>query len=271
MNMIASAIESFSNLLHIAIKKHNLFPINQLNLKQMKKFILLFALIFCISGQAQTVFNVRNFQVEWKDMNSFLELNDNFYGDIEFDSGGLVIDWYRIGSEDFNIRIGRYGDMNNWGIKTERTEYEGPHFWTRRSQYIADSGKSYAGTVVYNQGDGSKHNTQQRWYLKVEDPEQFVKAFKTFLNENKKVFGNRWISLVAYTVGNPNGATHSVAMSAEGWTELERVRAEVFANGSAEKFINSRGNVEDIHNVVYQRMRHYNNQRNKSKTYADMW
>ena len=73
----------------------------------MKKIILLFTIMFSLTGQAQTIFNVSNFKVDWKDMNSFLELNDNFYGDIEFDSGGLVIDWYRIGSEDFNIRIGR--------------------------------------------------------------------------------------------------------------------------------------------------------------------
>lgn len=227
--------------------------------------------MFGLTGQAQTIFNVGNYQVEWKDMNSFLELNDNFYGDVEFNSGGMVIDWYRIGSEDFNIRIGRYGDMNDWGVKTERAEYEGPNFWTRRAQYISDFGKNYAGTVVYNQGSNGNHNTQQRWYLKVENPEQFVKAFKTFLNDNKKVFGDRWISLVAYTVGNPNGATHSVAMSAEGWPELEQIRAEVTANGTAAKFINSRGTVEDLHNVVYRRMRHYNNQRNDAKTYADMW
>ena len=84
----------------------------------MKKIILLFTVIFSLTGHAQTIFNVSNFQVDWKDMNSLLELNDNFYGDIEFNSGGLVIDWYRIGSENFNIRIGRYGDMNNLGIKT---------------------------------------------------------------------------------------------------------------------------------------------------------
>lgn len=94
----------------------------------MKKTILLLTVMFGLTGQAQTIFNVGNYQVEWKDMNSFLELNDNFFGDVEFNSGGMVIDWYRIGSEDFNIRIGRYGDMNDWGVKTERAEYEGPNF-----------------------------------------------------------------------------------------------------------------------------------------------
>ena len=82
-------------------------------------------------------------------------------------------------------------------------------------------GPRYAGTSVYRQGDGSKHNTRQKWNLKVENPQQFLKAFKAFLNDNKKVFGDRWISLSAYTVGNPGGATHSVTMSGESWMELE--------------------------------------------------
>ena len=36
-------------------------------------------------------------------------------------------------------------------------------------------------------------------------------------------------------------------------------------------FLSSRGNVEDVNNVLHRRMRHYNNKRNKSKTYDDMW
>ena len=70
--------------------------------------------------------------------------------------------------------------MNNWGIKTEIPEYEGPNFWTRTSQHITKYGPRYAGASAYRQGDGSKHNTRQKWNLKVENPQQFVKAFKTF-------------------------------------------------------------------------------------------
>ena len=53
--------------------------------------------------------------------------------------------------------------------------------------------------------------------------------------------------------------------------ELEQVRAKVFANGSAEKFLNARGSVEDVYSVMHRRMRHYNNERNKAKTYKEMW
>ena len=232
----------------------------------MKKVIFLFSLFISVSALAQTIFSERHYSVLQKDMNSFLDLNDNYVGDIEFKSGGVVIDWIRIGGGDFNVRVVRYGNMNNWGIQTELSEYEGPNFWSRRNQQIEDFGPSFAGTSVFRQGDGSKHNTQQRWYLKVENPEQFMKAFKTFLKDNKDVFGERWISVVGYTVGNPDGATHSVAMSGESWMELEQIRAKIFANGSAEKFLSSRGNVEDLHNVLHRRMRHYNNERNKTKT-----
>ena len=237
----------------------------------MKKVIFLLSLFISVSALAQTIFSERHYSVPQKDLNSFLDLNDNYFGDIEFKSGGVVIDWIRIGGGDFNVRVVRYGNMNNWGIQTELSEYEGPNFWSRRNQQIEDFGPSFAGTSVFRQGDGSKHNTQQRWYLKVENPEQFMKAFKTFLKDNKDVFGERWISVVGYTVGNPDGATHSVAMSGESWMELEQIRAKIFANGSAEKFLSSRGNVEDLHNVLHRRMRHYNNERNKTKTYDNMW
>jgi hypothetical protein len=237
----------------------------------MKKVIFLLSLFISVSALAQTIFSERHYSVPQKDLNSFLDLNDNYFGDIEFKSGGVVIDWIRIGGGDFNVRVVRYGNMNNWGIQTELSEYEGPNFWSRRNQQIEDFGPSFAGTSVFRQGDGSKHNTQQRWYLKVENPEQFMKAFKTFLKDNKDVFGDRWISVVGYTVGNPDGATHSVAMSGESWMELEQIRAKIFANGSAEKFLSSRGNVEDLHNVLHRRMRHYNNERNKTKTYDNMW
>ena len=237
----------------------------------MKKVIFLFSLFISVSALAQTIFSERHYSVLQKDMNSFLDLNDNYFGDIEFKSGGVVIDWIRIGGGDFNVRVVRYGNMNNWGIQTELSEYEGPNFWSRRNQQIEDFGPSFAGTSVFRQGDGSKHNTQQRWYLKVENPKQFMKAFKTFLKDNKDVFGERWISVVGYTVGNPDGATHSVAMSGESWMELEQIRAKIFANGSAEKFLSSRDNVEDLHNVLHSRMRHYSNERNKTKTYDNMW
>ena len=236
----------------------------------MKKVIFLFSLFISVSALAQTIFSERSYSVPQKNMNSFLDLNDNYFGDIEFRSGGVVIDWIRIGGGDFNVRVVRYGNMNNWGIQTELSEYEGRNFWTRRNQQIEDFGPSFAGNSVFRQGDGSKHNTQQRWYLKVENPEQFMKAFKTFLKDNKDVFGDRWISVVGYTVGNPDGATHSVAMSGESWMELEQIRAKIFANGSVEKFLSSRGKVEDLHNVLHRRMRHYNNERNKTKTYDNM-
>ena len=237
----------------------------------MKKVIFFLTAVCSFSLSAQTIFNIRNYDVPQKNWNTFLELHDNYFGDIEFKSGGVVIDWIRIGDGEFNIRVGRYGDMNNWGIKTDLSEYEGPNFWTRRNLEIEDSGPSYAGTSVYRQGEGGKHNTQQRWFLKVQDPTKFLAAFKAFLKENKKVFGDRWISLVAYTIAGPKGATHSVAMSGESWMELEQVRAKVFANGSAEKFLNARGSVEDVYSVMHRRMRHYNNERNKAKTYKEMW
>ena len=69
-----------------------------------------------ISLSAQDmIYVISQYQVPRKDMSSFLELYDNYYGDVEFKSGGVIVDWIRIGNGDFNLRVGRYGDMNNWG------------------------------------------------------------------------------------------------------------------------------------------------------------
>ena len=238
----------------------------------MKKLftLLLISLVWNLS--AQTIFVERTYNVGSQDWNSFLELYDSFYGDVNFKSGGLVIDWIRIGEGDYTIRTVRYGDMNNWGMTEERPEYEGPNFWSRRNQYINDFGPSYAGKSLYRQGDGSKHNTQQRWYMKVSDPQKFFIAFQDFLKANKEAFGDRWISLVQYTVGGPDGATHSVGMSAESWIEMEQTRDAIFKNEkTVNDFFINRGPVEEIYNVIHRRMRHYNNTRNKNKTFGDMW
>ena len=80
----------------------------------MKKLFITAVCLFSISLTAQDIiFAISQYEVPRKDMNSFLELNDNYYGDIEFKSGGVVIDWIRIGNGEFNVRVGRYGDMNN--------------------------------------------------------------------------------------------------------------------------------------------------------------
>ena len=77
----------------------------------MKKLFITALFLFSISLTAQDIiFAISQYEVPRKDMNSFLELNDNYYGDIEFKSGGVVIDWIRIGNGEFNVRVGRYGD-----------------------------------------------------------------------------------------------------------------------------------------------------------------
>ena len=237
----------------------------------MKKLLILLLLSPIISS-SQMISRISELSVSPKNWNSFLEIHDDYYSHVEFKSGGVVIDWIILGNGKTNMRIGRYGDSNNWGLNTERSKYEGPAFWRSRDNYVNEFGPSYAGASAYRNGKSNpNHKVQQRWYLKVNDPEKFMTAFKKFINSTEKMMGNRWITVKAYTVNNPHGATHSVAMSGENWQELESLRSDILGSKAFINFMNERGQVEDLANIMYRRMRHYNNENNKAKTFDDMW
>lgn len=238
----------------------------------MMKKITLFFLFIPLLAVSQTIFNISNLHVSGKDWNSLLKLYDDYYSSVEFDSGGVVIDRIILGDGEFNIRIARYGDLNNWGIKTERPDYQGPAFWRGRNDFVNDYGPSYAGTSLWYSGSSNpSHRVQQRWFLKVDDPQKFMTAFEQFMKDTKKMMGDRWIAVAAYTANSPKGATHSVGMAAENWVEMEQLRAQILQSKAFENFIINRGEVEDVGNIMYRRMRHYNNERNKKKTFDDMW
>jgi hypothetical protein len=53
---------------------------------------------------------------------------------------------------------------------------------------------------------------------------------------------------------------------------MEQTRDAIFKNEkTVNDFFINRGPVEEIFNVIHRRMRHYNNTRNKNKSFGDMW
>lgn len=223
-------------------------------------------------GTSQMISRISEINVSPKNWDSFLGLYDDYWSNVEFKSGGVVVDWIIMGNGETNMRIGRYGESDNWGLKSERPEYQGQAFWRSRDNYVEGNGPSYAGVSAFRNGKSNPdHKVQQRWYLKVEDPEKFMIAFQKFIKSSEKIMGNRWITVKSYTVNNPHGATHSVAMSGESWQELESLRTAIISSKSFTNFINERGQVEDLANIMYRRMRHYNNDMNSKKTFDAMW
>lgn len=232
----------------------------------MKKILVLF-LLAPLFLSAQTVFRASNLHISGKDWSSSLKLYDDYYSTVEFGSGGVVIDRIILGDGEHNIRVVRYGDIEGPGIKTDRPDYQGPAFWRGLSSYVNDYGPSYAGKSLWsNKKSNPEHRVQQRWFMKVKDPKKFMAAFAQFMKSTEEIMGNRWISLAAYTVSSPNGATHTVGISALNWREMEQLREKIPAQ-VLETFFKNRGEVEDLGNIMYRRMRHYNNERNKNKTF----
>ena len=113
----------------------------------------------------------------------------------------------------------RYGNMNDWGVVTEREEYEGSSFWRGMGQQVEYCGPNYASKGLFYQGGGNnKYKFYQVYEAKVNDPQAFLKAFKTWLDENEKVIKNGWINISEFTIAGPKGTNHVVTISAESWS-----------------------------------------------------
>ena len=228
----------------------------------MKKLLLFTTLFVGFALSAQTIVTSSEQLVKGSNWDAYLGLHDEHYGDANFNEGsGLVIQRIRISESDYNMRVIRYGNMNDWGLSTPMDEYQRPAFWRGVSDQIEKWGPNNASKGIYNQGGGSgKYKFAQIYDAKISNPQAFLSAFKTWLKENDKIIKERWISVSSYTIAGPGGATHSVTISAESWFELEQLRELWGGNtNSAQKFYENRGEVIDTRNFLVQRLRHYNN------------
>ena len=235
----------------------------------MKKIVSLIILFIGINTNAQTIVSTSEQLVLPSNWSAYLDLHDKHYGKVTFKEGsGLVIQRIRISEGKYNMRVIRYGKVDDWGVASERGSAEGAAFWRGMGDQVEDWGPNHASKGIFYQGGGNKkYNFAQVYDIKVKDPQAFLGAFKTWLKENKNILKDRWINVSQYTIAGPNGATHSVTITAESWFELEKLREAWLGNArSAQKFFENRGEVTDIRNFLVQRLRHYNNANIKAGT-----
>tara|TARA_A100001015_G_C14765570_1_gene623195 strand:- start:93 stop:809 length:717 start_codon:yes stop_codon:yes gene_type:complete len=238
----------------------------------MKKLFLLGALFLAAYSYSQTIVITSEQEVMPSNWSAYLELHDQFFGDVTFnEGGGVVVQRIRVSDGKYTMRRIRYGKMNNWGISSDRGEFESSSFWRGLGDQVKDWGPNYASKSLFYQGGGNNKNKFAQVYeAKVKDPQAFLNSFKTWLNENKKVIKDRWINVAEFTIAGPNGATHAVTITAENWIELEQMREAWLGNAkSAQKFFQNRGEVIDTRNFLVERLRHYNNDRIKAGTTKD--
>ena len=235
----------------------------------MKKIFFLATFILSAYSYSQTITITSEQSVTPSNWSAYLDLHDEHFGDVTFKEGsGVVVQRIRVSEGEYNMRRIRYGNMNDWGVASEREEHEGSSFWRGMGDQVEDWGPNYASKGLFYQGGGNnKYKFAQVYEAKVNDPQTFLKAFKTWLDENKKVIKDRWINVAEFTIAGPKGATHAVTISAESWSELEQMREAWMTNTkSAQKFFQNRGEVIDTRNFLVQRLRHFNNENIKSGT-----
>ncbi len=235
----------------------------------MKKVIFLVSFLVSVYTYSQNIVITSEQRVMPSNWSAYLDLHDDHYGTVTFKEGsGVVVQRIRVSEGKYNMRRVSYGNMNDWGVASEREEYEGSSFWRGMGDQVEEWGPNYASKGLFYQGGGNKqYKFAQVYEAKISDPQAFLKAFKTWLDENKKVIKDRWINVSEFTIAGPNGATHAVTINAESWFELEQMREALLGNAkSAQKFFQNRGEVIDTRNFLVQRLRHYNNKYNKAGT-----
>ena len=238
----------------------------------MKKILFFFLLCLALNSSAQTISRSNLHKVESYRWDAYLALHDTYYGNVTYKEGsGVTISRLTLSDGKYNMRVSNYGNINDFGIASERGATEGPAFWRGLALQISEYGPSYASKGLFTQGTTSKNNKVSQVYeFKAKDPQAFLNAFKTFLNENKEAIKDRWVNLSQFTVASLNGASHSVTIAGENWSELERLRHALETNvKSYQKFLQDRGEVVDTRNYLVERVRHYNNTRIKEGTTRD--
>jgi hypothetical protein len=110
----------------------------------MKKIFFLATLILSLHSYSQTISITGEQSVMPSNWSAYLDLQDEHFGDVSFKkSSGLLVQRIRVSEGEYNMRRIRYGSMNDWGIASEREEYEGSSFWRGMGDQVEDWGPNY--------------------------------------------------------------------------------------------------------------------------------
>ena len=158
-----------------------------INQFKMKKIFFLATLILSLHSYSQTIAITGEQSLMPSNWSAYLDLNDGHFGDVIFKEGScLVVQRIRNSEGKYNIRRIRYGSMNDWGIATEREEHEGSTFWRGIGEQVEDWVPNYTSKGLFYQGGvNNKYKFHKVYEAKFSDPQAFLKAFKTWLDENK--------------------------------------------------------------------------------------
>jgi len=214
-------------------------------------------IIFCLIGvfgfSQVPSFTVAYFDAKPYQQNEIAEKFDNFYKDIEFNSGGVYLEKLNRGNTMGTHRIVFFGDAANWGMKEGQKESNQRWlFWRNVSDHVESWGDKYSGRILdYNGEVAPDHYGYIQIYdIAVSDPEKFLAAHQKIVSQARGLMEDRPVAFGTYDIGSPNGATHWVAVGykdvrdnivikskmeqelSKEWSEYFKNRGEVINKGN---------------------------------------
>ena len=180
---------------------------------------IIFCLIATFGFSQVPSFTVAYFDAKPYQQDEIIEKFDNYYKDIEFNSGGVYLERLNIGNTMGTHRIVFFGDSTNWGMKEGQKERNQRWlFWRNVSDHIESWGDRYSGRILDYNGDVAPdhYGYVQIYNIAVSDPEKFLAAHKKIVSQARGLMEDRPVAFGTYDIGSPNGATHFVAVGYKG-------------------------------------------------------
>ena len=214
---------------------------------------IIFCLIATFGFSQVPSFTVAYFDAKPYQQDEIIEKFDNYYKDIEFNSGGVYLERLNRGNTMGTHRIVFFGDSTNWGMKEGQKESNQRWlFWRNVSDHIESWGDKYSGRILDHNGDVAPdhYGYVQIYNIAVSDPEKFLAAHKKIVSQARGLMEDRPVAFGTYDIGSPNGATHFVAVGYKGvsdnivtkskiekalakeWKEYFKNRGEVLSKGN---------------------------------------
>ena len=201
----------------------------------MKNSILitLFGLFLTVSFSQTPSFSVYYFDVKQGSQASIAEAYDEFWGNVEFESGGLYLERMDRGNVDGTHRVVRFGELGKWSISEPKTAQDWADFREMTNPHIDKRGPRYSGRILGSNGVNPVTKPYIQIYdLEVSNPTLWLAAFSKLIDDTKDSANGGMVVYGTYDVGAPMGvnsdgtATHWVALGANNLNQLMQSKVD---------------------------------------------
>ncbi len=189
----------------------------------MKKYIhsLFFILSFNLLISQTPTFSVYYLDAVPGTENVIGEMFDQFWGDVEFKSGGAYLERMDRGNVDGTHRFVRFGELENFGLVTSKTSEQWQAHRDRLDPYIIKRGPKYSGRIMgSNDVNPASKPYIQIHDLEVKDPAKWSAAMAKLINDTNSNSNGNMIVYGSYDIGSPLGASHWVALGSDNLQSL---------------------------------------------------